>query len=211
MPFRYIGLDGKPMTGPCTMGAIHETPLLRRHRITADEYQRLGQVQFFAPDARVELIEGEVIDMAPIGTRHWSAVNRLHALFAAAFGARVIVASQSSLRLGTHSEPEPDLGVYRPRADFYASALPTAADTLLLVEVAESSARYDREIKLPLYARHGVPEYWIVDLDADMLRMYRHPQGDQYAEVTETATPGIAAIAALPGVTLDLTGLFEPK
>jgi hypothetical protein len=72
-------------------------------------------VQFFAPDARVELIEGEVIDMAPIGTRHWSAVNRLHALFAAAFGPRVIVASRSSLRLGTHSEPEPDLGVYKYR------------------------------------------------------------------------------------------------
>jgi Uma2 family endonuclease len=194
------------------MGALHEPPpLLRRHRITADEYQQLGRVQFFAPGTRVELIDGEVIDMAPIGTRHWATVIRLHELIATALGRRAIVSSQSSLRLGTHSEPQPDLGVFIRRADFYASALPTAADTMLLIEVADSTVRYDREIKLPLYARHGVPEFWIVDLDADILRMYREPEGEGYAKVVETSDPGMVTISALPDIQLDLGGLFGAK
>lgn len=192
------------------MGALREPPpLMRRHRITADEYQQLGRVQFFAPGTRVELIDGEVIDMAPIGTRHWAVVNRLQQLISLAVVPRAIVSAQSSLRLGTHSEPEPDIGLFKPRADFYASALPTAADTLLLIEVADSTVRYDREIKLPLYARHGVPEFWLVDLDADMLRMYREPDGERYAKVVETADPGIVTIAALPDLPLDLSGLFR--
>jgi Uma2 family endonuclease len=100
------------------------------------------------------------------------------------------------------------VALYRPRADFYVGALPTPADTLLVVEVADSSARYDRLIKLPLYARRGVPELWIVDLDAGLLRMHRAPQGDDYLHADATASPGVVGIVALPDVKLDLTGLF---
>ena len=190
------------------MGAIDEPLVLQRHRITADEYQRLGAAQIIAPDARVELIEGEVIDMAPIGTRHWSTVSRLQRLLERAVGDRAVLASQSSLRLGTRSEPQPDLALFKPRDDFYATALPRAADTLLLIEVSDSTVRYDREVKLPLYARYGVAEYWIVDLEAGLLRMYREPAGERYAVSVETATPGIVRIAALPGVEFDLSGLL---
>jgi Uma2 family endonuclease len=186
------------------MGAIDNPPLLMRHRLTVADYYRMGEAGVFAPDARVELIEGEVIDRAPIGTRHGSAVKRLNALLTAAVGARAVVSVQDPLRLGDLSEPEPDLMLLKPRADFYADAHPTAADVLLLIEVADTSARYDREVKLPLYARHGVCEVWIVDLEARLLCLYRQPAGDAYGQTSATAAPGRTSIVALPGVEIDL-------
>ena len=190
------------------MGAIDNPPLLTRHRLSVADYYRMGEAGIFAPDARVELIEGEVIDMAPIGTRHGSAVKRLVALLTSALGARVIVAVQDPLRLNELSEPEPDLMLLKPRADFYADAHPTAADVLLLIEVADTSARYDREIKLPLYARHGVPEVWLVDLEARLLRFYSQPAGDAYAQSSTSASPGRRSIAALPGIEIDLAQIL---
>lgn len=186
------------------MGAIEDAPLLTRHRLTVADYYRMGEAGVFAPDARVELIEGEVIDMAPIGSKHGSAVKRLVALLTTAFGPRAIVSVQDPLRLSDLSEPEPDLMLLKPRADFYAAAHPTGADVLLLIEVADTSARYDREIKLPLYARHGVPEVWIVDLDARLVRFYRAPVGDVYTDITATANPGATPIGAFPEVAIDL-------
>ena len=191
------------------MGAIEQPLVLRRHRITAEDYHRMGAAGVLAPDARVELIDGEVIDMAPVGSRHWGTVSRLDHLLQPAVGRRALVAVQSSLRLGPHSEPQPDIALVKRRDDFYSKALPTAADTLLVIEVADSTARYDREIKLPLYARHGIGELWIVDLDANLLRMFSAPRGDDYLQSSNIANPGITAIGALPGVTVDLSGLFD--
>lgn len=190
------------------MGAIGEAPLLVRHRLTVGEYYRMGEAGIFARDARVELIEGEVIDMAPIGSRHGSTVKRLNALLMAAVGARGVVSVQDPLRLGELSEPQPDLMLLKPRADFYADAHPTAADVLLLIEVADTSARYDREIKLPLYARHGVGEVWIVDLEARLVRFHRAPVDGAYTEGRTTERPGLMPIAALPGVAIDLSAIF---
>ncbi len=190
------------------MGAIDNTPLLTRHRLTVADYYRMGEAGIFAPDARVELIEGEIIDMAPIGTRHGSAVKRLNALLTAAVGPRAVGSVQDPLCLSDLSEPEPDLMLLKPRADFYADAHPSAADVLLLIEVADTSARYDREIKLPLYARHGVPEVWIVDLEARLLRLHRGPSGDAYEQCSTTASPARTAIAALPGVDIDLAQIL---
>ena len=190
------------------MGAIDNTPLLTRHRLTVADYYRMGEAGVFAPDARVELIEGEIIDMAPIGTRHGAAVKRLNALLAAAVGARAVVSVQDPLRLSELSEPEPDLMLLKPRTDFYVDAHPSAADVLLLIEVADTSARYDREIKLPLYARHGVSEVWIVDLEARLLRFFRGPAGDAYDQASATASPGRTPIAALPGIEIDLAPML---
>ncbi len=194
------------------MGALDQLdPLpapLKRHRMKADDYQRLSEVGVLAPDARVELLDGEIIQTAPIGSRHFAMVARLDRLLQQAVGDRALVAVQTSFRLDDYSEPQPDLALYRPRADFYVGALPTPADTLLVVEVADSSARYDRQIKLPLYARRGVPELWIVDLETGLLRMHHGPQGDDYLHANATSKPGVVGIVALPGVTLDLTGLF---
>ncbi len=180
--------------------------LLKRHRITVAEYDHMGEVGVFAPEARVELIDGEVIDMASISSRHASAVARLTRAAAAAVGTMAIVQVQNPVRLGDLSEPEPDLMLLKPRADFYASAHPTAVDVLLLIELADTSARYDREIKLPLYARHGVGEVWIVDLNARLVRFFRSPTGDAYTDITASETPGLTPVPALPGIALDLTG-----
>jgi Uma2 family endonuclease len=157
----------------------------------------------------VELIEGEVIDMAPTGSRHWSVVSRLSRILMLAVGERAIVATQSALRLGPRNEPQPDLAVLKPRDDFYAGALPAAADTLLVIEVADSTAAYDRQVKAPLYARHGVPELWIVDLDAGQLRFLRRPDGERYTDITATETPGLTALPGLGDVRVDLAGLLS--
>ena len=191
------------------MGAIDEPLPLRRHRVSADDYHRMGAAGVLAPDARVELIDGEIIDMAPMGSRHWAAVTRIDQLLKEAVRRRAIVATQTSFRLSPNSEPQPDIALFKPRDDFYSKALPTAADALLVIEVSDTTARYDREIKLPLYARHGVGELWIVDLDANRLRIFAEPHGDAYARVGSSAGPGGTAIGALPGVSVDLSGLFD--
>jgi len=190
------------------MGAIDNAPLLTRHRLTVADYYRMGEAGIFAPDARVELIEGEVIDMAPIGSRHAATVTRLNRAVSSAVGASAIVSVQNPLRLSESSQPEPDLMLLKPRADFYASAHPTAVDVLLLIEVADTSARYDHEIKLPLYARHGVPEVWIVDLAARQVRCFRAPAGDAYTGISATASPGPTPVAAFPDVLIDLGLVF---
>ncbi len=190
------------------MGNADSPAVLQRHRLTVDEYYRMGQAGVFAPDARVELIEGEVIDMAPIGTRHASAVKKLNALLSAAAQGRAIVAVQDPLRLSDASEPEPDLMLLRPRADFYAQAHPGPADVLLLIEVSDSTAAYDRSVKLDLYARHRIAEVWIVDLDNNVVRFFRHGDGQAYTDITASETPRATPVAALPGMTIDLTGLL---
>jgi Uma2 family endonuclease len=190
------------------MGIADSPTVLQRHRLTVDEYHRMGQAGVFAPDARVELIEGEVIDMAPIGTRHASAVKRLNALLSTAAQGRAIVAVQDPLRLSDASEPEPDLMLLRPCADFYAQAHPGPADVLLLIEVSDSTAVYDRGIKADLYAKHGVAEVWIVDLDNKVVRFFRGCDGRGYTDITASETPRATPVAALPGITIDLAGLL---
>lgn len=191
------------------MGAIdHLPPPLKRHRLRADDYQRLGRSGVFGPDLRVELLDGEIIEMAPVGTRHWAMVNRLGWLLKQTLGKRAIVSSQSSFRLDDHSEPQPDLALFKWRDDFYVAALPTPADTLLVIEVADSTLRYDSEIKLPRYAQRAVPEVWIVDLETNVLRMHRDPQGEDYLRCVVSAAPGVVDLTALPGVSIDLIGIF---
>jgi len=188
---------------------VIDTPLIRRHRLTVEAYHRMAEVGLLAPDERVELIEGEVIDMAPVGTRHMATVSRLNRALTEAVGRAAIVSVQNSIRLGRRSEPQPDLVLLKSRDDFYAARHPTPADTLLVIEVSDSSAAYDRQIKVPLYARHGIAELWIVDLDARLVRFYRQPQGETYLDITATETPGPTGVAALPGVTVDLSGILS--
>jgi len=181
---------------------------LPRHRITVDEYYRMAEVGLLAEDARVELIEGEIIDMAPIGSRHGAVVTRFDRLIQRAAGDRAIVRVQLPVRLSRSSEPQPDLALVKPRVDFYESGHPSASDTLLIIEVSETTLRYDCEVKVPLYARHGVPEVWIVDLKGRRLHFYRSPVDGRYAEVSSVAEPGTTPIATLPGIVIDLTGVL---
>ncbi len=182
--------------------------ILHRHRLNVDEYYRMAEAGILGPDARVELIEGEIIDIVPIGSRHAAAVSRIAHLLHQEIGQQAIVWTQNPVRLDEYSEPEPDLALLRPQEDFYKSAHPGPKDVLLVIEVADSSLRYDREIKIPLYARHGVPEAWLVDVENERLTLFREPSESGYRQ--EIRSESLAAInpVTLPGLTLDLTGLF---
>jgi Uma2 family endonuclease len=190
------------------MGLIDLPELLSRHRVTVDEYYRMADVGVLAPEARVELIRGEVVDMAPIGSRHGGCVKILNNRLCAAVGERAVVAVQDPLRIGKHSEPQPDVMVLRLRSDNYRDAHPTPADVLLLIEVSDTTARYDREIKLPLYAEAGVPEVWIVDIDAQLLRCHRRPAGLEYTEMQALPAPSRIAVPGVEGAKLELGDLF---
>jgi len=182
----------------------------RRHRITVDEYHRMAEVGLLAPDARVELIEGEIVDMAPIGTEHGSVVDQLNWLLTQAVGRRGIARIQGAIRLSHITEPEPDVAVLKPRSDFYRHIQPAGTDTLLVIEVSDSTLRYDRDIKVPLYARHGVPEVWVVDLQHSRLLVYGSLADGEYRRHESVEHPGMTPLAALTGVSVDLSALFEP-
>lgn len=157
---------------------------LLRRRFSVLEYHRMGQAGILSEDDRLELLEGEVVEMAPIGSRHQAVVDRLTSLFFNRVGDRAVVRIQGPVRLGDDSEPQPDLLLLRRCADFYESAHPGPEDVLLLVEVSDTSADYDREVKLPLYARHAIAEVWLVDLEAGSIGVYRAPTDQGYQEVS---------------------------
>ncbi len=155
---------------------------LEHRRFTVHEYHRMAEVDVLGEDERVELIDGEIVAMTPISQRHAAAVKRLNRLLTRLPENEVIVSVRNPIQLDDSSEPEPDAALLRYRDDFYAAAHPTAGDVLLLVEVAESSAEYDRGVKLPLYARAGVPEVWIVDLRDGIIAVHRLPSPDGFWE-----------------------------
>ena len=190
------------------MTTIDQVPL--RHRcFSVADFHRMGEAGILGEDERLELIEGEIIEMTPIGSPHGGRVNQLNRLLTQAVGERAVVAIQNPVVLGEHSEPEPDLALLRPRADFYTSSHPQAADVLLLIEVADSSLASDRDIKVPLYARHGIPEAWIVAIgERRVLRFARPDQGAyQVRETIDLSRP--TPLPGLPHCTLDLAPLFR--
>jgi Uma2 family endonuclease len=148
---------------------------------TVDEYYRMAEAGIFTEDDRVELIDGEIIEMSAIGVRHMGCVNRATALFIEALGRRVVVSPQNPILLSIWTEPQPDLVVLKPRDDFYGSKKPEPDDVLLVIEVADTSLAYDRDVKVPRYAAAGVPEVWIEDLKNDRLLVYRSPAQNGYA------------------------------
>src|SRR5438034_1622223 len=150
---------------------------LTRRLFTVDDYHRMTDAGILLEDDRVELIEGELIEMAAIGNRHNAAVDRLTELFVERLQRRAIVRVQGSVRLNDRNEPQPDLVILRRRPDFYENAPAGPGDALLVIEVADSSLDFDLEIKAPLYARTGLPEFWIVDLEDRNVRVFREPAG----------------------------------
>ncbi len=140
----------------------------------------MGEIGIFTEDDRVELIDGEVIVMSPLGPRHTSLVKRLNTLFTRQLADRVIVSVQDPIQLTDDTEPLPDLAVLRYRDDFYAHAHPQSDDVWLIVEVADSSLTYDREEKVPRYVRSGIPEVWVIDVEQETVTQYTHLDGQRY-------------------------------
>ena len=173
---------------------------LLTRRFTVEEYYRMAQAGILSENDRVELIEGAIVEMAAIGSRHAACVGRLTAVFSAAQTGGIVWV-QNPIRLGEHSEPQPDLALLRPRPDFYASAHPGPGDVLLLIEVSETSTDADREVKVPLYARAGIAEVWLVDLEAEGIELYRQPSAEGYRESRQARR----GEALSPGAFSDLT------
>jgi Uma2 family endonuclease len=169
-----------------------------RRPFTVAEYDRLIAAGILQEDERVELIDGEIVEMAPISIRHAARVNVLSALFLRRVGDLASVSVQNPIQLGERSEPQPDVTLLRRRADHYASALPTAADILLLIEVADSSLEYDRTVKLPLYAQAGIPEVWIVNLAENVIEAHTQPEQGAYTHAQRAARGETLTATTLP-------------
>lgn len=179
-----------------------------RHRLTADEYQELGRAGILREDDRVELLDGEVVRKVTIGPRHNGAVSRLARHMTFAVGDEALVQVQGSVRLDAYTEPEPDIALLKPRADFYASALARPIDILLIVEVAESSLALDATLKADLYARTGVPEYWLVDVNARAVIIHSLPVDGRYQRVEYRADEAAFAPTLLSACVVRLTDIF---
>jgi Uma2 family endonuclease len=191
------------------MGEILERPQApARHRLDVDAYYKMAEAGILTRAHRVELIDGEIIDMNAIGSPHAAITNRLNRLVArAAADGIILVSVQSPLRLDSYNEPEPDLMLMRPRADDYRANHPGAADVLLLVEVSDSSLAYYRGRKLALYAQFGVAEVWIVDLAGSAVEIYRQPKEGAYS-LTERRIDGALAPILVPGIVIDVAALL---
>ena len=179
-----------------------------RHRFTVDEFARMGEAGIFTEDDRVELIDGEVREMTPIGPPHAGIVNRLSELLVTRLAGRATVIVQNPIRLNRHTEPQPDLVVARRRRDFYADRHPGPGDVLLVIEVADSSLRYDRAEKTPRYGRAGVPETWLVDVAARTVTAHTEPGPQGYARQQVRRRGERLSAAGIPEFDLAVDDVF---
>jgi Uma2 family endonuclease len=180
-----------------------------RHKLTVDAYYRMGEAGIFGEDDRIELIDGDLIDMAPIGQDHAAAVTGLNEALVLACVGRANVSPQNPVYLDETSAPQPDFAVLRRRADLYATGeRPGPADILLLVEVADTSLTYDKTVKLPLYARAGIAEVWIVDLKRRVLLAFRKPAAGAYQETTTHHAGEDLALTLAPDIVVKLNLFF---
>lgn len=181
----------------------------RPHPINVETYHRMGEAGLLNGRQRTELIEARIIDMSPIGCEHADWVDRLNRLFVRQLPDEIVVRVQNPVCLDQTNEPEPDIALLRPRAQPYREAHPRPEDVLLIVEVADTSLRYDQEVKCPLYARHGIPELWVIDVAGDRLHVYREPDAGEYRVHLRPRRDETLHLPALPDIGIDLRRLFE--
>jgi Uma2 family endonuclease len=179
-----------------------------RRRFTRAEYYRMAEASILREDDRVELIRGEIVEMSPIGRRHRAFVSNLSHLLAVCLGNRALVSTQNPLVLAEDTEPQPDIVVLRRRPVSYKEREAWAEDALLVVEVADSSLAYDRTTKLRLYAESRVPEYWVVDCEAEAVEIHRTVGPEGYRDVSRATGAAVLTLQAFPDVALTLTEIF---
>jgi Uma2 family endonuclease len=184
-------------------------PDFLRHTFKVNDYYRMAEAGIFTENQRVELINGELFDMPPISSFHAGLITRLSRLLINKLGEQAIVTVQNPIYLNEFSEPQPDIAILKPRADDYMQSLPTAADVLLLIEIADSSLHYDRTIKLPLYASHQIPEVWLFNLKEQRLDIYQQPESDYYRLHLRPKAGEIITPLLVDVVNLDWSRLFD--
>lgn len=182
---------------------------LLTHKFDVEQYQLMGKAGIFHPDTHIELIEGEIVVMTPIGLKHSVTINRTSHFLHQNIQSNGIISIQNSIRLPDYSEPQPDIAILRSRDDFYEHKFPQAEDVLLLIEVADSSLKYDQTTKLALYAKYGILEYWIANLERNVLEIYRQPQNQNYLKRSIIDNDSIAFNAiAFPEMTMTLRDIY---
>ncbi|HEV8614476.1 MAG TPA: Uma2 family endonuclease [Methylomirabilota bacterium] len=180
-----------------------------RRRFTIADYHRMGDVGILGCDERLELIDGELIVREPIGSHHAGTVTRVSRLWTLRLGQRALVSIQNPLVLpNVDSELQPDVTILAPRADFYTTSHPLPADVLLLIEVADTSLRLDRRVKLPLYARAGIREAWLCDLTTGRIEVHREPTAQGYGAVRVHGRGASLAAVAFPDLALTVDDLL---
>jgi len=180
-----------------------------RTRISTDRYHLMVAKGVLTKYDRIELIEGEMFDMAPMGTRHSAITSRLHEMFVLATARSATVVSGGPVVLGEFSEPQPDLMLLKRRADFYSGAHPLAADVLLLIEVSDSSLAFDQSVKLNLYARYGISEYWVIDVEGRRIVTYREPAAAGYGRALDFTAPDAVTPQAFPDLKIAVGEIFS--
>jgi Uma2 family endonuclease len=181
---------------------------VERRWFSVDEYYRMIGAGILSEDDRVELVEGEVIKMSPIGKFHAACVNRLNAIFNRLVGRDVMVSVQNPVHIDDFSEPQPDIALLKHRPDFYSLAHPTPDDVLLIVEGADTSVAYDRMKKIPLYARAGIPEVWLVDLARDLIEVYARPSSGRYQDFREARRGETLTLGSLPNLAIQVDDIL---
>ena len=196
--------------GYMIMDLVEETTQveMKRRRFTVADFLRLAEIGFLADDERVELIRGEIIEMSSISEGHASTVMRLVSLLSRMFGQRALLSVQNPVQLDDATLPQPDVALLRPRDDFYGQRHPGPEDTLLLIEVSDTTLTYDRRVKTALYSAAGVMEYWIINLQKRQIEVYREPQSEGYRTMTRYAPGETLSPLAFPEVQLDITEIL---
>ena len=180
----------------------------QKHHFSVDEYYRMAQAGVFSEDDRIELIEGEVVEMSPIGKRHAACVRRLDRILQRGIGELAIVSVQAPISIHDFSEPQPDVAMLTPRADFYSNAHPTPQDVLVIIEVADTSLDYDRSVKIPLYALAEIPEAWLIVLPKDVIEVYSEPKNGKYQTVRRLKRGKKLTSATINGLTLSVNDIL---
>jgi Uma2 family endonuclease len=181
---------------------------LQKHYFNVDEYYRMAQAGVLSEDDSVELIEGEVVEMSPIGSTHQGCVDELSSLITERLGGSVIVRVQGPIHIDEHSEPQPDISLLKPCPDFYRRSHPTPSDVLLVIEVADTSIEYDRSAKLPLYARAGIPEAWLIILPKELVEVHSEPKNGKYQIIRRLKRGKVMISATINGLTLKVDDIL---
>ena len=202
--------QGPPESAAVAPPELHP-PNREKRKFTVAEYYRMAEVGILHNTERVELLDGEIIVMAPIGEPHATVVDRLTLAFAEVSRGRFIVRVQNPIRLDAGAEPQPDLALLRLRADFYINAHPGPADVLVVMEVSDSTLDFDREIKSKRYAAAGIPEMWVMNLPGDCLDRLDQPGPAGYARHTVFRRGEKISPAALPDLELAVADLLPPR
>jgi Uma2 family endonuclease len=179
-----------------------------KKRFNVEEYHRMAEAGILRPQDRVELIDGEVIQMSPAGHRHRVRLLRAATLLGRGFGDRALISCQTDLKLNAWTEPQPDISILKPRADFYAGQDWTVEDVLFVMEISDTSLRYDRQVKVPLFAAAGVSEVWIEDAKNDILYVYRDFRNGAYAVLQELHRPDAVSASAFADIRFSIGELF---